>query len=112
MHIIYGRKITHSKVILCVWHVRRAWVKNMNRLVPNPDRAKLMLKELGDIMKYCSNDDVTYAIEGFSNKYADEKKFLDYFQTNWVSGDKLCKCAYSCLYLSFFSHKDGIYALN
>jgi len=112
MHIIYGRKITHSKVILCVWHVRRAWVKNMNRLVPNPDRAKLMLKELGDIMKYCSNDDVTYAIEGFSNKYVDEKKFLDYFQTNWVSGDKICKCAYSCLYLSFFSHKDGIYALN
>jgi len=88
MNIIYGRKITHSKFILCVWHIQRAWIKNVNQLVPNPNRAKAMFKELGDIMKYCSNDDVTYAIEGFSNKYADEKKFLDYFQTNWVSGDK------------------------
>ena len=89
MNIIYGRKITHSKVILCVWHVSRAWVKNVNWLVPNPNRAKLMLKELGDIMKYCSNDDVTDAIEVFFNKYADEENFLAYFHKNWVSGDKL-----------------------
>ena len=102
MHIIYGRKITHSKVILCVWHVRMAWVKNVNQLVPNPNRAKEMFKELGDIMKYCSNDDVTDAIEGFFNKYADEENFLDYFHKNWVSRDKLYKCAYSCLYLLFF----------
>ena len=102
MHIIYGRKITHSKVILCVWHVRRAWVKNVNQLVPNPNRVKEMFKELGDIMKYSSNDDVTDAIEGFFNKYADEEKFFDYFQKNWVSSDKLCKCTYSCLYFCFF----------
>ena len=63
-------------------------------------------------MKYCFNDDIADAIEGFFNKYADEEKSLDYFHKNWVSGDKLCKCAYSCLYLSFFSLKDGIYALN
>ena len=56
-----------------------------------------MLNELGDIMKYCSNDDVTYAVEGFFNKYVDEEKFLDYFHKNWVSGDKICKCTYSCL---------------
>ena len=70
----------------------------MNRLVPNPNRVKEMIKELGDIMKYCSNDDVIDSIEGFFNKYADEEKFLDYFHKNWVFGDKLCKCTYSCLY--------------
>ena len=60
-----------------------------------------MFKELGDIMKYCFNDDATDAIEVFFNKYAYEEKFLDYFHKNWVSGDKLCKCTYSYLYFLF-----------
>ena len=91
-HITYGRKITRSKVILCVWHIRRAWIKIVNQFVPNPNREKAVFKELGDIIKYCSNDDVTNAIEVFFNKYTDEEKFLDYFHKNWVFGDKLCKC--------------------
>ena len=60
-----------------------------------------MFKDLGDIIKFCSNDDVTDAIDGFFSKYADEENFLDYFQKNWVFGDKICKSAYSCLYFLF-----------
>ena len=100
-HITYRRKITSSKVILCVRHVRRAWTKNVNWLVRCPNKAKAIFKDLGDIMKFCSNDDVTSAIDGFFSKYADKKNFLDSFHKNWISVDKICKCAYSCMYSLF-----------
>ena len=54
--------------------------------------ASAMFSKLGYIMKYCSNDDVTAAIQGFFNEFVDEGKFLDYLDKNWVSGDKFRKC--------------------
>ena len=84
--------MTQCKVILCVWHVRRAWLKNVNNLATSPDMASAMFSKLGYIMKYCSNDDVTAAIEGFKDEFADESKFLDYLEKNWFSGDKFRKC--------------------
>ena len=84
--------MTQCKVILCVWHVRRAWLKNVNNLATSPDMASAMFSKLGYIMKYCSNDDVTNAIQGFFNEFFDERKFLDYLHKNWVSSDKFCKC--------------------
>ena len=54
--------------------------------------ASAMFNKLGYIMKYCSNDDVTDAIQGFFNEFVDEGKFLDYLDKNWVSGDKFPKC--------------------
>ena len=73
----------------------------MNQLARCPNKAKEMFKDLDDIMKFCSNDDVTNAIDVFFSKYADMENFLDYFHKNWVSGDTICKCAYSYLYSLF-----------
>ena len=80
-------------MILCIWHVRRAWLKNVNRLASSSEKEKEMFNELGNIMKSCSNDEVDNVINGFFTKFATEGKFLDYFHKNWVAGDKICKFA-------------------
>ena len=61
-------------------------------MATSPDMASAMFSKLGYIMKYCSNDDVTTAIEGFKDEFVDERKFLDYLNKNWFSDDKFCKC--------------------
>ena len=74
---------------LCVWHVRRAWLKNVNRLTSNLEIAKERFSDLGLIMNYCSNVEVSNAINVFFNKFANEEKFLDYFHKNGVDGDNI-----------------------
>ena len=88
-------------MILCVWHVRRAWLKNVNRLASSPEKGHEMFNDLGFIMKNCSKDEVDNAIDGFFNKFANEEKFLDYFYKNWVADDKISKCTKFCLYFCF-----------
>ena len=61
-------------------------------MATSPDMESAMFSKLGYIMKYCSNDDVTAAIQGFFNEFVDEGKFLDYLDKNWVSNDKFRKC--------------------
>ena len=89
--IEYGRRITGCDVILCVWHVRRAWLKNVNRLATNSIKANEIFNELGSIMKHTLNTEVDDAINRFFIKFVDEEKFLDYFHKNWVVGDKIRK---------------------
>jgi hypothetical protein len=79
-------------VILCIWHVRRACLKNVNRLSTNPRKANEMFSYLGYIMKHTLNAEVDDANNHFYNKFADEHKFLDYFHKNWVIDDKIHKC--------------------
>ena len=98
----YGRRITRCEVLLCVWHVRRAWLKNVNRLATSPEIANEMFSELGFIMKHVSSDEVATAMDGFFKKIANEKKFLEYFHNNWVVGDKIRKYTYSCCCAVFF----------
>ena len=50
-----------------------------------------MFSYLGLIMNDCSNVEVSNEINVFFNKFANAKKFLDYFHKNWVVGDKICK---------------------
>ena len=78
-------------MILCVWHVRRAWLKNVNRLATSSIKANEMFSELGYIMKHILSNEVEDAISQFFIKFADEEKFLDYFHKNWVVGDKIRK---------------------
>ena len=89
--IEYGRRITGCDVILFIWHVRRAWLKNVNRLATSSIKAKEMFSELGFIMKHTLNYEVEDAINQFFIKFAYEEKFLDYFNKNWVTGDKIRK---------------------
>lgn len=60
-------------------------------MASNPEIEKEMFSDLGLIMNYCSNVEVGTAINSFFNKFFDQEKFLDYFNMNWVVGDKICK---------------------
>ena len=50
-----------------------------------------MFSDLGLIMNYCSNVEVSTANNAFFNKFFDQENFLDYFHKNWVAGDNICK---------------------
>lgn len=66
-------------------------MKNVNRLATSSIKAKEMFSELGFIMKHTLNYEVENVINQFFIKFAYEEKFLDYFNKNWVTGDKIRK---------------------
>lgn len=48
---------------------------------------------LGKIMHSCKDDElVRKAIAGIFSKFSDEEHFLKYFDTTWISNDKICNC--------------------
>jgi hypothetical protein len=77
-------------MMLCVWHVRRVWVKNVNRLASSPNNENEMFNDLGFIMKNCPNEEVDNANSVFFNKFANTENVLDYFHNNWVFDDNIC----------------------
>ena len=97
--IKYGRKINRCGVIFCVWHVRRAWLKNFKRFSSTIEKGKEMFNDLGHIMKNCLNNEMTTTINGFFTKFAAEVNFLDYFHKNWIVSYKFSKFTYSFLCL-------------
>jgi len=84
------RQIFGCRVLLCNWHVRRAWSKNAFQLAPK--RARELSHSLGEIMHHCRDHDaVSEALRTFFEKFAREVKFLVYFRKHWLEGDKICK---------------------
>ncbi|GLJ34588.1 hypothetical protein SUGI_0695670 [Cryptomeria japonica] len=73
------------QVLLCIWHVRRAWLKNVYRYVSNKDVATHIFDRLGEIMYEISDDQgiTTQSIKNFMEEFKEEKKFIDYFQNTW-----------------------------
>ena len=101
------RRATQCRVILCIWHVWRAWKKNIYRLASTLEQANVMLNRLSYIMNSCLNvESVVKHVDNFFTYFANEKKFLDYFHSTWVTGNKICKFTYSTpLFLFFLFHK-------
>ncbi|GLJ34591.1 hypothetical protein SUGI_0695710 [Cryptomeria japonica] len=73
------------QVLLCIWHVRRAWLKKVYRYVSNKDVATHIFDRLGEIMYEISDDQgiTTQSIKNFMEEFKEEKKFIDYFQNTW-----------------------------
>ncbi|GLJ18061.1 hypothetical protein SUGI_0318650 [Cryptomeria japonica] len=73
------------QVLLCIWHVCRAWLKNVYRYVSNKDVATHIFDRLGEIMYEISDDQgiTTQSIKNFMEEFKEEKKFIDYFQNTW-----------------------------
>ncbi|GLJ35915.1 hypothetical protein SUGI_0720590 [Cryptomeria japonica] len=73
------------QVLLCIWHVRRAWLKNVYRYVSNKDVATHIFDRLREIMYEISDDQgiTTQSIKNFMEEFKEEKKFIDYFQNTW-----------------------------
>ena len=80
------------RVLLCCWHVRRAWSKNAFQLASSLERARELSHSLGEIMHRCHDHDaISEAMRTFFEKIAGKVKFLDYFRKHWLEGDKICK---------------------
>ncbi|GLJ37316.1 hypothetical protein SUGI_0756990 [Cryptomeria japonica] len=73
------------QVLLCIWHVHRAWLKNVYRYVNSKDVGEKMFDRLGDIMHAMSDneDSIAQLIKEFIEEFKEEKKFIDYFQKTW-----------------------------
>ena len=104
--IEFDRRVTWCHVILCIWHVLQAWKKNLGRLSTTPKQANAMFNRLGYIMKLCPNaTSIVEHVDKFCMDFTTEEKFLNYFHTTWVVGDKLCKLSYCSFLNSIVLHK-------
>ncbi|XP_057985904.1 uncharacterized protein LOC110651108 isoform X2 [Hevea brasiliensis] len=79
------REAFHCRVLLCTWHVRRAWIRSLLKKCCNIDVQREMFKHLGWIL-YCtrSGPNVVDAIEEFMQVYVDQSVFMDYFKRRWL----------------------------
>lgn len=80
--------------------------KNICNLSTNPEQANSMFNRLGYIMKSCpSAASVVEHVDEFFMDFANEEKFLNYFHTTRVAGDKLCKLSYWSFLNAIILHK-------
>ncbi|KAM7490345.1 hypothetical protein LguiA_033266 [Lonicera macranthoides] len=79
------RDVFQCRVLLCLWHVRRAWAKNLLKKCCNFEVQREMFKHLGRIL-YCSRNTNTVvdAVEEFMHVFVDQCGFLDYFRIQWL----------------------------
>ena len=90
--LYYFRTCTNCMILLCVWHVRRAWLKNVGNKVKGRENNISIFRTLGEIMHSCQDDgSVQHEIVRFLDEFREHKRFLDYFRTTWLANDKICK---------------------
>ena len=82
MNIIFvsTRATFNYCVILCIWHICQAWLKNVLKYA-SKDRVKSMFEWLEMIMNSMGeNKDTTYKLlNNFFIKFSDQLDFLVYF---------------------------------
>ncbi|KAL3693904.1 hypothetical protein R1sor_007555 [Riccia sorocarpa] len=72
-------------VNLCLWYVRRAWLKKLHSTVKDPFQKAEMNRALGNIM-YCSQEEDPWVLsEQFMVKWKDETSFMQYYEKIWHS---------------------------
>ncbi|TYK31403.1 uncharacterized protein E5676_scaffold455G007110 [Cucumis melo var. makuwa] len=79
------REVFQCRVLLCIWHVRRSWVRNLLNKCPNLDVQREIFKQLGKVL-YCSRIGLgfEYAVEQFKRRFADQCVFDDYLTRTWL----------------------------
>ena len=98
MTFMCNREIFQCEVYLCIWHVRRAWLKNLVMKVKDDTTRRAMFKRLGDIMH--SHKNVNSALEEtnkFLNDFQEETTFVDNFQ--WLDRIGLISVALISIFL-------------
>ncbi|XP_039057707.1 uncharacterized protein LOC120201102 isoform X2 [Hibiscus syriacus] len=78
------RDAFQCRVLLCAWHVRLAWIRNLLKKCCNTDVQQEMFKHLGWILHSSrSVPNAIDAVEEFMEVFVDQSAFLDYFQRRW-----------------------------
>eukprot|EP01018_Ginkgo_biloba_P029619 Gb_01440 [translate_table: standard] len=82
--------VVGCRILLCLWHVRRAWMKHVFKKATNEMNGTNMFKKLGAIMHECKDDDsVREALDSFRPEFATEIIFWKYLYDNWIANNKL-----------------------
>lgn len=80
-------------IYLCLWHVRRCWLKHLIKKVSDASTRAEMFRALGLIMNMrgthstCTQDKVDQAMElvrAFITTYTKETSFISYFKEQWL----------------------------
>eukprot|EP01018_Ginkgo_biloba_P036554 Gb_34675 [translate_table: standard] len=85
------RNVVGCCILLCLWHVRQVWMKQVFKKATNEMNGTKMLKKLGAIMYKCKDDDSVHkALDSFHLEFATETIFLKlYLYDNWILDNKL-----------------------
>ncbi|KAL3684615.1 hypothetical protein R1sor_002637 [Riccia sorocarpa] len=72
-------------VNLCLWHVRRAWLKKLYSHVKDPFAKAEMNREMGHIMYSRPEEDPWMLSTDFIRKWNQESSFIEYYGKIWHS---------------------------
>ena len=95
--LCYLTTSTNSTILLYVWHVRQAWLKNIGSKVKgreNKGRENKIhiFRALGDIRHSCqAHEAIQKEVASLFVEVSEHKKFLKYFKTTWLANNKICK---------------------
>lgn len=91
--MLYCREAFQCCILLCTWHVRRAWIKKLQKLCCNDEVVREMFRHLGGIL-YCTRygSSAVDAIEEFMQIFVDQCGFIDYFKSHFLSNIGIFKC--------------------
>lgn len=85
MLLLISRGAIQCRVLLCLWHVRRSWIRSLLKKCCNLDVQREMFKHLGQIL-YCTKNRPTImdAIQEFMQIFVDQCAFMNYFKRRWL----------------------------
>ncbi|XP_048331795.1 uncharacterized protein LOC107411131 [Ziziphus jujuba] len=103
------REAFQCRVLLCIWHVRHAWVRSLLRNCSNFDVQREIFKRLGWIL-FCtrSGPHAMVALEEFMQVFVDQSAFMDYFKRRWLPTIELWVSGIKSLPLSSPEHNAAI----
>ncbi|KAJ0090163.1 hypothetical protein Patl1_12843 [Pistacia atlantica] len=79
------RENFQCRVLLCIWHVRHAWIRNLLKKCYNLDVQREMFKHLGWILYSSrSGPNGVETVEEFMQVFVDQCAFMDYFKSRWL----------------------------
>lgn len=83
----FQSSVWHSRgtiLALCIWHVKRSWLKKLISVVREKETRQLMMDELTKAIYAHSLQKAESLIEAFCTKWATtEASFVKYFRENW-----------------------------
>eukprot|EP01018_Ginkgo_biloba_P017358 Gb_18112 [translate_table: standard] len=84
------RSVVGCRILLCLWHVRRAWMKQVLKKATIEMNGTKIFKKLGAIMhEYKDDDSIQKALDSFRLEFATEIIFVKYLYDNCILGNKL-----------------------
>ncbi|XP_051151110.1 uncharacterized protein LOC127265380 [Andrographis paniculata] len=78
------REAFQCRVLICLWHVRRGWLKAILKLCDNFEVQREMFRHLGRILYCTRNGSSNEAFEEFMQIYIDQSSFIELFRSKWL----------------------------